>query len=578
MAIRLENKVGDTTISDYQASYSLNGQKQKETSTVEEETKTVTYTYDTLGRLTKEERSGENAITYTYDAHNNRAEMTVGNQKTAYKYNKNEELLRTNTLNTDTNINAVTLYKNDKNGNQLAVVNRQEADTKEYFDLDVSLGDNRLNENVVYHYNAENQLEEAITGKNKVQYEYDASGLRTKKTVNGKETIYVWDGDQIVLELNAKGKVKRRYIRGNDLIYTDEGEGTKKQYYVTDLHGNVVQLLDESGKVVKSYEYDAFGNEVDADKKDENPYRYCGEYYDKETESVYLRARYYQPGLGRFLTRDTYTGEEDEPLSLHLYTYCENDTVNAVDPSGHDSYVLYDKNAVAGDADYMFSDEARIVSKKWKNCSMIGVTNAKDFMRKWKKYLGKRIKNGKPTRKKVRIDNVYIISHGSIGGDKGTAVGEAVGYMMFNDKSKIVSRVSSSFRKDVGFNSANDIFASRLARKKIKNLTFSCCNTANPDCYSIADAFIRRMKITNEVIGFDGGAYFDYDDNTLKEGGGNQETWHKYVEYGYYDKGYIFATRYGMWEPERERMGKRIYKNGSWSPIKYNTDKKSNVI
>lgn len=58
-------------------------------------------------------------------------------------------------------------------------------------------------------------------------------------------------------------------------------------------------------------------------------------YYDKETEEVYLRARYYQPVVGRFLTRDTYTGEEDEPLSLHLYTYCENDGVNQVDPSGY---------------------------------------------------------------------------------------------------------------------------------------------------------------------------------------------------------------------------------------------------
>jgi RHS repeat-associated protein len=60
-----------------------------------------------------------------------------------------------------------------------------------------------------------------------------------------------------------------------------------------------------------------------------------GEYYDKETEEIYLRARYYQMAVGRFLTRDSYTGEEDEPLSLHLYTYCENDGVNAWDPSGH---------------------------------------------------------------------------------------------------------------------------------------------------------------------------------------------------------------------------------------------------
>ena len=101
------------------------------------------------------------------------------------------------------------------------------------------------------------------------------------------------------------------------------------------MHGNVVQLLDESGNVTKTYEYDSFGNEVKPEKKDENPYRYCGEYYDKETEEVYLRARYYEPSVGRFITRDTYTGESDEPLSLHLYTYCENDGVNMVDPSGH---------------------------------------------------------------------------------------------------------------------------------------------------------------------------------------------------------------------------------------------------
>ena len=57
--------------------------------------------------------------------------------------------------------------------------------------------------------------------------------------------------------------------------------------------------------------------------------------YDKETEEVYLRARYYQPAVGRFLTRDSYTGESDDPESLHLYTYCENDGLNCVDPSGH---------------------------------------------------------------------------------------------------------------------------------------------------------------------------------------------------------------------------------------------------
>ena len=265
--------------------------------------------------------------------------MTIGNKTTAYQYNKNDELLRTDTLHTDTEKNDVVIYKNDKNGNQLATVNRSEipAEAKDtsYIDVDVTLGDNQLNDNVVNHYNALNQLTETLTKNYKVSFTYDAEGLRTGKTVNGEKTVYVWDGDQVVMELSKGGAVQKRYIRGNDLVYADKGENTEKTYYVTDMHGNVVQLLDESGNVTKTYEYDSFGNEVKPEKKDENPYRYCGEYYDKETEEVYLRARYYEPSVGRFITRDTYTGESDEPLSLHLYTYCANDGVNMVDPSGH---------------------------------------------------------------------------------------------------------------------------------------------------------------------------------------------------------------------------------------------------
>ena len=192
-----------------------------------------------------------------------------------------------------------------------------------------------MNENVVNHYNAMNQLISTLTKNYKVSFTYDAEGLRTSKTVNGEKTVFVWDGDQVVMELSESGKVKKRYVSGNDLVFVDKGEGTKKQYYVTDPHGNVAQLTDDNGKVTKTYEYDTFGNEVNPDQKDENPFRYCGEYYDKETGEVYLRARYYQPGVGRFLTRDTYTGESDDPESLHLYTYCGNDGVNYIDPSGH---------------------------------------------------------------------------------------------------------------------------------------------------------------------------------------------------------------------------------------------------
>ena len=340
----MTNETGKGVVSKYSSTYLKNGQKAEEVSTVMDKKgkstkKTAAYTYDMLGRITRETKTGREDISYTYDANNNRKQMTIGNKTTAYQYNKNDELLRTDTLHTDTEKNDVVIYKNDKNGNQLATVNRSEipAEAKDtsYIDVDVTLGDNQLNDNVVNHYNALNQLTETLTKNYKVSFTYDAEGLRTGKTVNGEKTVYVWDGDQVVMELSKGGTVQKRYIRGNDLVYADKGENTEKTYYVTDIHGNVVQLLDESGNVTKTYEYDSFGNEVKPEKKDENPYRYCGEYYDKETEEVYLRARYYEPGVGRFITRDTYTGESDEPLSLHLYTYCENDGVNYVDCDGN---------------------------------------------------------------------------------------------------------------------------------------------------------------------------------------------------------------------------------------------------
>ena len=340
----MTNETGKGVVSKYSSTYLKNGQKAEEVSTVMDKNgkstkKTAAYTYDMLGRITRETKTGREDISYTYDANNNRKQMTIGNKTTAYQYNKNDELLRTDTLHTDTEKNDVVIYKNDKNGNQLATVNRSEipaeAEDTSYIDVDVTLGDNQLNDNVVNHYNALNQLTETLTKNYKVSFTYDAEGLRTGKTVNGEKTVYVWDGDQVVMELSKGGAVQKRYIRGNDLVYADKGENTEKTYYVTDMHGNVVQLLDESGNVTKTYEYDSFGNEVKPEKKDENPYRYCGEYYDKETEEVYLRARYYEPSVGRFITRDTYTGESNEPLSLHLYTYCENDGVNAWDPSGH---------------------------------------------------------------------------------------------------------------------------------------------------------------------------------------------------------------------------------------------------
>ena len=101
-------------------------------------------------------------------------------------------------------------------------------------------------------------------------------------------------------------------------------------------HGDVVQLTDNSGTVLWTYEYDAFGVEKNPDPNDENPWRFCGEYFDRETGTVYLRARHYDARIGRFTQQDGWGyANIYDPLGLNLYTYCNGNPVMWIDPSGH---------------------------------------------------------------------------------------------------------------------------------------------------------------------------------------------------------------------------------------------------
>ncbi|MEK4186739.1 RHS repeat-associated core domain-containing protein [Paenibacillus sp. FSL L8-0494] len=110
---------------------------------------------------------------------------------------------------------------------------------------------------------------------------------------------------------------------------------SKDYYYLYNGHGDVVQMVDTSGAVVNSYAYDVWGNITSQKEEIPNPFKYTGEVYDEETGLYYLRARYYDPSMGRFLNEDTYEGQIDNPLSQNLYTYVENNPLIYSDPSGH---------------------------------------------------------------------------------------------------------------------------------------------------------------------------------------------------------------------------------------------------
>ena len=123
----------------------------------------------------------------------------------------------------------------------------------------------------------------------------------------------------VVAELTGS-TVTTTYLRGLNLIYAQRS--SVKTNFCFNAHGDVVQLTDASGNVTKDYHYDAFGNEYSPDESDTNPFRYCGEYYDLETNTYYLRARYYDPATGRFLTEDSYWDVDnsiygDDPLTMY---------------------------------------------------------------------------------------------------------------------------------------------------------------------------------------------------------------------------------------------------------------------
>lgn len=120
-------------------------------------------------------------------------------------------------------------------------------------------------------------------------------------------------------------------------------------YYTQNAHGDVVNLTDNNGAVTKTYQYDAFGVEKNIDDTDTNAFRYCGEYYDKETATIYLRARYYSPSTGRFISRDSFAGSNNDPLSLNLYTYCHNNPVSGTDSTGHFLDTFFDAAILAFD-------------------------------------------------------------------------------------------------------------------------------------------------------------------------------------------------------------------------------------
>ena len=120
----------------------------------------------------------------------------------------------------------------------------------------------------------------------------------------------------------------------DDLI--SQTKGTTTHYYHYDGLGSTRALSDTSGTLTDTYAYayDAFGELLQQTGTTENRYRFAGEQYDAGLDQYYLRARYYDQGVGRFTQQDTWMGKDSDPITLHKYLYANSDPVNFTDPSG----------------------------------------------------------------------------------------------------------------------------------------------------------------------------------------------------------------------------------------------------
>ena len=291
----------------------------------------------------------------------NRTGATEGNGRTlTWNYDGIYRLTNESISNDPANNNGSATYNLDPVGNRLSAVSSLTSIASGSFsynpDDEISSETYDANGNVLstggmtYTYDSENHMTSATGNGKVVTMVYDAFGNRVSKTVNNVTTQYLVEDDvnptglPQVLEEVQNGAAVRTYTYGLQRISESQMvSGTwTTSFYGYDGAGSVRQLTNVLGAVTDEYEYDAFGNSFTKTGTTPNNYLYRGEQFDSDLGLYYLRARYYNPNTGRFLSRDPEDGKPWDPKTLHKYLYAGGDPVNAIDPTGRgeEEYVI----------------------------------------------------------------------------------------------------------------------------------------------------------------------------------------------------------------------------------------------
>jgi RHS repeat-associated protein len=264
------------------------------------------------------------------------------------------------TVNTNSTLKSIG-YTFDEVGNRLArsVTNFADVaamtnqtfvyDTNDWLTSDTydNSGNTSASASTNYAYDAENRLTNLTWTGHSVTIVYNGDGQRVGKTVDGTTTLYLVDTHnltgyaQVLEELQPSGggtNLMRAYTYGLSLISQRLiGGGGSTNFFGFDGHGSVRFLTSTNGAVTDTFTYDAYGTLINiTGSVTPNNYLYSGEQWDYDVGLYFLRARYMNPNTGRFWTRDSFDGTQEDPLSLHRYLYCEDTPLNGLDPTGFD--------------------------------------------------------------------------------------------------------------------------------------------------------------------------------------------------------------------------------------------------
>ncbi len=298
----------------------------------------VTYDYLEDGRIRKETLGNGVETSYTYDG--------AGREKTrrTTKLDGTVILGYTYDWSAAGNIESIAMEHDENTGDLYATIDKNytinvntnrisnfsngEQSLDFTFDAD---GNTTGKGDVTFTWDIKDRLSTQSGGSRNHTYTYDPNNLRQTATRNGVTTTYIWDihGLGEVIAILEEGGEQSFYIHGLGAVA--KVENGHIAYYHSDFSGNINALTNESANISHRYIYDPFGNLLSSQESDFNPLRFSGKYgiLWEENGLYYVRARYYDSEIGRFLS-------EDPIWSTNLYPYAGNNPITQIDPSGEE--------------------------------------------------------------------------------------------------------------------------------------------------------------------------------------------------------------------------------------------------